>query len=65
LIQKSKHTHHHGVIFHSGNRVLDDDVYTEVVQRTEYRLDNATKIGEKKKKKMIELNHAVDAIRAK
>jgi hypothetical protein len=45
--------------------VLDDDVYTEVVQRAEYRLDNATKIGEKKKKKMIELNHAVDAIRAK
>ncbi len=45
--------------------MLDDDVYTEVVQRTEYRLDNATKIGEKKKKKMIELKHAVDAIRVK
>jgi hypothetical protein len=39
--------------------------YNEVVRRMEYRLDNAAKIERKKNKKMIELKHAVDAIRAK
>ena len=54
-----------GVVFHSGNGELDADVYNEVIRRMEYRSDNAAKIEEKKKKKMIELKRAVDAIRAK
>jgi len=47
------------------NGELDADVYNEVIRRMEYRSDNAAKIEEKKKKKMIELKCAVDAIRAK
>ena len=54
-----------GVVFHSGNGELDANVYNEVIRRMEYRSDNAAKIKEKKKKKMVELNHAVDAIMAK
>ncbi len=54
-----------GVVFHSGNGELDADVYNEVIRRMEYCSDNAAKIEEKKKKKMIELKRAVDAIRAK
>ena len=54
-----------GVVFHSGNGELDANVYNEVIRRMEYCSDNAAKIEEKKKKKMIELKRAVDAIRAK
>ncbi len=48
-----------------GNGELDADVYNEVIWRMEYHSDNAAKIKEKKKKKMIELKRAVDATRAK
>jgi len=47
------------------NGELDANAYNEVIRRMEYRSDNAAKIEEKKKKKMIELKHAVDAIRVK